>query len=88
MEGESVARQLDRLGWRLDALDGWRKDLDARFAVLESEVLTEREARRLSEALRLQNAEHQRLRLTGWQAAAAWIVAAAALADLAKGLLG
>ena len=44
-------RQLDRHSWRLDALDEWRKETDKRVAILESEVLTEKSARLLQEAL-------------------------------------
>lgn len=35
---EDGARELDHHGWRLDALDAWRHEEDARMTVMESKV--------------------------------------------------
>lgn len=37
-ESGTVSIQLARVRWRLNALDAWRKDIDARLAVMESKV--------------------------------------------------
>lgn len=70
--------------WRLRALDEWRKELDRRVSVLESEVVTEREARRLREAL----SKHGQLQLTKAQQLAGLLVGAVAIADLVRSLVG
>lgn len=67
--------------WRLAALDKWRGDADGRIAVLESDVVTEKEARLLREAL----AKHGQLRLTALQRWAGIAVGAVAVADLVRG---
>ena len=74
-------RTVDRLEWRADALDKWRSEVDARVAVLESEIITEREARRLREAL----ARQGHIRLTSFQKWAGIIVGLVAVADLVAG---
>lgn len=76
-----VERVLDKIGWRLDALDKWRAEMDARVAVLESEIITEREARRLREAL----ARQGHVRLTSFQKWAGIVVGMVAVADLVAG---
>lgn len=77
-------RTVDRLEWRADAIDKWRADVDARIAVLESEIITEREARRLREAL----ARQGHIRLTTFQKWAGILVGCVALADLVRGFVG
>lgn len=37
-ESGTISIQLARVRWRLNALDAWRKDIDARLAVMESKV--------------------------------------------------
>lgn len=46
-ENQNVLRNT----WRLDALDEWRKEVERRLAVIESEVHTIEETRKLNEAL-------------------------------------
>ena len=64
--------------WRLKALDEWR------VSVLESEVVTEKQARELRAAL----AQHGQLRLTRLQQAAGVLVGLVAVADLLHGFFG
>lgn len=75
-------------GWRLRALDEWRAEIDHRVSVLESQMLSEVEARRLREALAANTASQGRLRLTRAQQIAGMIVGLSALADLIRGFLG
>ena len=88
-----LQRQLDKLCWRLDALDVWRNGtaampgMDARVAVLESEIVTEREARMLREALNANTAQQGKLRLTRWQTAGAGLVGLVAVADFLRSLV-
>lgn len=78
MAADEDARRLLRCEWRLDALDEWRKETEKRIAVLESEIITEKQSRLLREAL----AQHGRLRLTKLQQLAGLAVGAAAIADI------
>lgn len=74
-------RRIDRNGWRLDALDEWRKDIDGRMAVMESEVATIRETRKMQEQLSLR---HRRSVSAGTQfllVCSGLVVAAAAVAS-------
>ena len=79
-----LARNVDRNGWRLDALDRWRDQMEKRVSVLESQVLTEKQARILSEAL----ARQGRLRLSKWEKIAGILVGAVAVTDLVLSALG
>lgn len=84
MEHEPLSeleRRIDRNQWRLDALDEWRKETEKRVTLLESEVLTEKSARLLQEAL----ARQGQLRLSALQRWAATAVAAIAVADFVSG---
>lgn len=87
MPDELTTLQLARIDWRLDALDSWRKDVDARVAVLESEIVTEREARMLREALNANTAQQGRVRLTRLQMAGAGLVGLVAVADFVRSLV-
>ena len=69
--------------WQLRALDDWRKDLDRRVAVLESQIVTEQQARALTEALK----RRDHIRLTGAQRAAAGLVGLVAVADFIRALV-
>lgn len=82
-----LQRQLDKHDWRIGALDAWRSELDRRVAVLESEVVTEREARMLREALNANTAQQGRLRLTRLQGFAALAVGMIAAADFVRSLV-
>lgn len=92
-EGWSPERRLDRHEWRLDALDEWREGsegrpgVDTRLALLESELVTEKEARLLREALNANTAQQGRLRLTRWQAIGGGMVALVAAADFIRALV-
>lgn len=79
---ESLYEHLLRACWRLDALDEWRKETESRVSVLESEVVTEQQARLLREAL----VKHGQLRLTRLQQLAGLGLLAVGVADLVKGL--
>lgn len=86
-ENQNVLRNT----WRLDALDEWRKEVERRLAVIESEVHTIEETRKLNEAL-ARNAKSTadnitairdkqgQLRLTRMQTLGGTIVGAAAIA--------
>ena len=78
-DGE-LARTLDHHEWRLDALDKWREDVDRRLAVLESNVVTEQQARILSETI----AQRSRVRLTRIQGYAVVAVGLIAVADFVR----
>lgn len=78
----SLERRVDKHGWRLEALDRWRTECDRRLAVVESEVMTEKSARELRQALEQAQAGQGRLRLTRWQSLAAIVAGGVALADL------
>lgn len=51
MNDNELLRRLDRIGWRLDAIDNWRKESDSRVAVLESIVNDLRFTDALAQAL-------------------------------------
>lgn len=74
--------------WRLRALDQWREESDRRVSVLESQVLSEVEARKLREALAANTASQGRLRLTRAQQIGGLLVGLSALADLIRGFTG
>lgn len=83
-----LVRKSDRHEWRLDALDKWRTEIDRRLAVVESDVLTERESRLLREALAANTAANSRGRFSRIELAAGSIVAAAALGSLILQAIG
>lgn len=70
--------------WRLRSLDHWRDGIDKRVGVLESQVVTEQQARALREAL----AKQGRLQLTRLQQAVLALAALAELANLIRGFTG
>lgn len=78
---ESLGRNCLRLRWRIDALDRWREGLEKRVAVLESEIVTEREARTIRELLDKRNQRDHAIRFTRAQIAAGIVVGAVAIAD-------
>jgi len=79
----SLYDHLLRACWRLDALDEWRAEEDRRVSVLESQVVTEKEARKLREAL----SQHGRLQLTRAQQVLIGLVAAGELVQLLRGFV-
>lgn len=92
----SLERIIDRIGWRLDALDEWRKEVDKRVSVLESNVETERQTRLLNDALRsrdIADAVSQKLRndasfgITTVQKIGALLLGLLVAAGTIKGLL-
>lgn len=68
------------LRWRARALDQWRAETDKRVGVLESEIVTEQQARLLREAL----ANHGRLQLTKWQQIGGLLLLVVSIADLIR----
>lgn len=48
---EEREREFLRIGWRLDALDTWRKDVDARLGVAEKQLLELVKADEIAEAV-------------------------------------
>lgn len=70
--------------WRLRALDEWRQQSDKRMSVLESEIVTEQQARLLREALQ----KHGRLQLTKAQSIAGLVIGLVAVVDLVRGFFG
>ena len=74
----------NRLVWRLDALDSWRLNLEERLKVIESEMVTEKDARHIREALKNQS----RLRLTVAQRVAGIVLVGLAVADFVRGFVG
>jgi hypothetical protein len=79
---DALVAHMREIRWRLAALDEWREKVDGRVSVLESEIVTEREARRLREAL----AKHGQLQLTKAQQLAGVLLFVVAVADLIRGL--
>ncbi len=67
--------QLARIRWRIDALDEWRKDLDGRIAVVESQVNDLRFTDLVAEKLSEQLAHRHRLDLTIMQKIGAGVFA-------------
>lgn len=84
----SVERNIDHILWRLAALDEWRKDMDGRMSVLESNVETEKQVRMLAEAVNLRKEKDVRIGFTGLQKIGALLVALIVTADSIKGLIG
>ncbi len=84
---ESLGRDCLKLGWRLDALDRWRGQVDKRVAVLESEIITEREARKMREILDGRARRDNAIRFTRWQVLAGLMVGAVSVADFVVRLL-
>lgn len=76
------------LRWRIQALDEWREASDRRLAVLESDVVTEKEARTLREALAQHATAEKTLRLTNAQRLGGAVVGLIALADFIRGVVG
>ncbi len=56
--------QLARIRWRISALDGWRKEIDARVAILESRVSDLRFTDAVAEQLAAKLSAKRRLELT------------------------
>ena len=46
-----IERRLDRLGWRIDSLDRWRRDVDHRLRAAEDEIDAVTKAQEIAEAV-------------------------------------
>lgn len=79
---------LRRVGWRLDALDEWRRRTDTRLDGLEAGVRelvnADKIANAVAEALNERNLESRNIHLTRWQTIVAWVgIGFAALGSVA-----
>lgn len=77
-----------RLTWRIDALDQWRKDLDARIAVLESKVSNIVFDDKLAQELAKKLDQRSTYTFALWQKLGAGIVSLVLVAGELKTLLG
>ena len=77
-----------RLTWRLDALDQWRKELDARVAVLESNVSNIVFDDKLAQALAKKLHERSTYSFALWQKIGAGLASLVIVAGELKTLLG
>lgn len=93
-----VERRLDRLGWRIDSLDRWRKEIDRKINTLEDGIDDLNEANRIAQAVaeelskRTESGEpavsiRQRVELTFWQKLGGIVAGMILLADAVRGLV-
>lgn len=98
-----VERRLDRLGWRVDSLYRWRKEIEQRLGATEEAVDNVTEAQKIAKAVatelskvasppadRVAQAVAERgtkLTLTWYQKAGAFVAGALLLADAVRGLV-
>lgn len=79
--------ELARHGWRLDALDAWRKEVDPWRVLVDVELRRIVTAKEIADEVTATLNQQRTLRLTVVQKAAAFVIGAVAVADGIRGLL-
>ena len=83
----NVGRRLDRIDWRLEVLELLFEARGKRMDKIESELLTERDARVLNDGIKREIRLRSGLQLTRFQQIVAMLVAGVAFADMVIGLV-